>query len=656
MRPRKMFILRTRAAGKKHERGVALITALMLLLILSGLSIVMVLSTNSDMMTNGYYRNSRSSFYAGDSGVNTARVDLMNYLVSQVNSGYSTSTPAYANGATTAGAAQTYIQNTYGGSNVRYLTGSGQGQAANSYPASFTVTAITVGTPVCSLIGGNNGATCAAPSFQNGLSAYGWEYSFPYSLTAQGKAQNGAGTNITDGGNLVVDATLSASGTKTSFAAWGMFINNYAICSSPLVNGTITGPVFTNGSWNFRSGGYIFTDLVGSAGSKAGYEAGSCAQSSTGSGNGISPTFQKGYAWGQPSVPLPTDDYSQAQAVLDGKGVASGSPTNAQLHASLMNVTQTAYPSGGTSSGVYLPYSIVNGTPIFNGGGIYIQGNSTVKLSTLGSCTKTGTGTCAPGGSYSEVYTITQGSTTTTVTVNLGTNTTTMTSGGNTVNIAGVPEQYDPTTGALIGPATMLYDNGAITGLTGPGQGVPAVQDGTALTVTANGDVTVTGDILYKTEPVSQTQNQVPGQPADTLIPNSNNGQSLGIFTANGNVNMNNGQANGNLEIDASIATLCASGGGCSASNSGGLQNWNPSCGCSGPGINTLNIVGGRIQNNIMNIGASIRNVYFDRRYAGGGFSPPWFPSTSVGAGTLAPSGVQINAQRYQWVNNTTSY
>lgn len=224
-----------------------------------------------------------------------------------------------------------------------------------------------------------------------------------------------------------------------------------------------------------------------------------------------------------------------------------------------------------------------------------------------------------------------------------------MVSGTKSVVIQGVPEEYDPATGATIGPATMLYDNGAITALSGPGQGSPAIQDGNALTITANGDVTITGDILYKTEPVTLTQNQIANTPADTLIPGNNNGQALGIFTANGNVNMANSQSNGNLEIDASIATLCAAGGSCTASSSGGLVN-------TGSSINTLNIVGGRIQNNIMNIGATTRNVYFNRRYAAGGFSPPWFPSTTVGKGTLAPNGLQVQANRVQWVNQTAYF
>jgi len=152
----------------------------------------------------------------------------------------------------------------------------------------------------------------------------------------------------------------------------------------------------------------------------------------------------------------------------------------------------------------------------------------------------------------------------------------------------------------------------------------------------ANGSVTITGDILYKDEPVTLVQNG--STPADTLIPANNHGQTLGIFTANGNINLANSQSNGNLEIDGSIATISSGG-------SGGLVN-------TGNAINTLTIVGGRIQNTIQNINTTTRNVWFDRRYAQGGFAPPWFPSTTVTATSTSPVP-QVTANRISWVNTT---
>jgi hypothetical protein len=277
---------------------------------------------------------------------------------------------------------------------------------------------------------------------------------------------------------------------------------------------------------------------------------------------------------------------------------------------------------------VYLPYTVdpATGVATLSGGGIYVQGNAGVQLSLSGTTGQT--------------YTITQGGTTTTITINNALNTTTVVSGGTTLNLVGVPTQNDPATGAVTRDATMLYVNGNITSLSGPGQGLPAVQDGTALTITAAGNVTVTGDILYNKEPVTTTQNQIPGSPADTLIPGNNSGQVLGIFTGSGDIQLKNGQSNGNLEIDASLATISNNG-------TGGLIN-------VGSQINTLSIVGGRIQNQIKNIGTTTRNVFFDRRFAQNKFAPPWFPSTTVQTSASNSATLTTTIQRTNWFNRTT--
>ncbi len=118
----------------------------------------------------------------------------------------------------------------------------------------------------------------------------------------------------------------------SSFAAWGMFIDQYSLCSgSYLVPGTISGPVFTNGGWTFgTTGKYIFTDKVGSHNADAGFQFSSpCnelgAPSDTYGGVTIAPTFQNGFNLGQPTVPLPSNSYNQLEAVLDGKGCAGSS-------------------------------------------------------------------------------------------------------------------------------------------------------------------------------------------------------------------------------------------------------------------------------------------------------------------------------------------
>ena len=415
-----------------------------------------------------------------------------------------------------------------------------------------------------------------------------------------------------------------------------MFIGTYALCSADLVPGTITGPVFTNGSWNFsNSGPYTFTDPVGQSGATAGWDgsSGSCQSSATAT-NGINPTFAGGFDVNQPTVTLPPNSFNQEQAVLDGIGLATVPPTNAQLNVALKNAAGASYPTGGASSGVYVPYS-VSGSPAvktFTGGGIYVQGDAAITL------------TPTTSSSTSQTYTIVQGSVTTVITIDpaagsAGT-TTINTTGLGTQTINGVPQQFT-SAGLATGDATMLFVDGNITSLSGPGQGQAAIQNGTALSVVAGGSnsVTVTGDILYKTEPVTMTGSPTSTPPIDQLVPANNTGQVLGIFTAGGNVNLANTQSNGNLEIDASIATISATG-------SGGIVN-------TGNGINTLTIVGGRIQNTIQSIGATTRNVLFDRRFLSGGFAPPWFPSTTVTPGPGIGGSVTATWKGTQWLNQT---
>jgi len=607
----------------RKQQGAALLTTLMLLLLLTAMSLTMVLSVSSDMLINGYYRNYRSSFYAADSGLNIARQSMVSQILAAVPTTFSATAAPIPPG--TDAAVQANILSYYGQNSSL-----NSGQSANSWPESYKISAASL-------------ALVTAPpqpvvsTDKNGnITAY--QYTYNYSLTAIGQSRGNENTTISDSGSLIINATLKPAGpVNTSFAAWGMFIDQWAVCSgSSLVPGTITGPVFTNGGWTFGdSGPYTFTDPVGSVSGQAGYSHnnGRCdavAATSDKSGNStIAPSFQAGLNLSQTPIPLPPNDFNQKRAVLDGKGNSGSAVTNSDLNSVLRDVNKNPYPSTGTNSGVYLPYKVDSqGKATFVGGGIYVKGDANVTLSTT-------------GGS-AQVYTVVQNGVTTTVTIDPSSNTTVVTAGGQTTTINGVPTQNDPSTGAVTRDATMLYVDGNITSLSGPGQGKPAIQDGAALTITGASNVTVTGDILYKTEPVTQTQNQIPGTPADTLIPGNDNKQVFGIFTNTGDIQLNNSQSNGNLEIDGSVATISQNG-------SGGLVN-------IGNGINTLTIVGGRIQNQIKNINSTTRNVFFDRRFAQNGFAPPWFPSTTVSTGSSESANLTSSVQRVQWLNRSSYF
>ena len=133
-----------RKQADRRESGIALVTALVLLLLLSGLIVAMIYSLRGDLLVNGYYRNFRGSFYAADSGLNVVREDFNNQLTAILNANVAASggtlpqgTPPLspANGGA-AGVLQT-ITNTYTPSYT--LAGNGAQGTSSSTAASSSL-------------------------------------------------------------------------------------------------------------------------------------------------------------------------------------------------------------------------------------------------------------------------------------------------------------------------------------------------------------------------------------------------------------------------------------------------------------------------------------------------------------------------------------
>ncbi len=146
--------VRVRAQSAQHhmgdrlekESGIALITVLFLLILMTILGLTMVVSVNSDMMINGYYGNSRASYYAADSGLNISRQYLINQATAAVTltacTGWVTGNPgagcttAPLNGASAASTAITNLLAAYGSFANGILN---TNAAASSWPISFMV-------------------------------------------------------------------------------------------------------------------------------------------------------------------------------------------------------------------------------------------------------------------------------------------------------------------------------------------------------------------------------------------------------------------------------------------------------------------------------------------------------------------------------------
>ena len=638
---------------KNRQRGMALILTLILLSLLGAASLAMVMYVSSDTMINGYYRNYRGSFYAADSGVNVVVQTLKTSISNSANPLAAGAPLPTGNAPPAALAAIAPYQNTY------YIVGD-----PNSWKGQFELVANAGGVPVLGTPVVTS-ATNAADAKSPGNGDLVWTYSYPYTITVQGQSAGSEVEQIVESGTITFSSSpgTNAAGTNPSFSRWGAFITNFSDCQGAFVPGTMTGPFFTNGNWNFgnySSPGYTFTDTVGQVGANVSWwNNNNCTDSPTAPSGFKQPTFQNGINLGQPAVVPPSDSYSQAQAVMDAKGIppctaapcpTDNPPTQAQMSSVLKTVSGTAYPSSGSPpTGVYLPY-YTSGTnpsgqacsaasPCYGsstasggdgaGGGVYINGNASISLT----ATTTGSGASTHA---TQTYTIVQGGTTTTIVIDNVAGTTQVTSGGTTKVLQGAPQQLDPNTGQpivqtdpsgnVVSP-TMIYVNGSITGLSG------TVQNDAGITIASSSDVSITGDLTYLQSPVAI--------PADTLNARTDAGV-LGIYTQ-GNLNLypnSSGSNSGNLTVNASLAML--SGQSVSSANSG-LET-------PGNQIGTLTIVGGRAEDHAHSVSIGASNTYFDRRFANN-FGPPWFPTAvpQPGSGAVPASGPTMTVTRRAW-------
>jgi Tfp pilus assembly protein PilX len=432
-------------AREIDSRGVALVITLLLLLLMSVLGLAAVLSTSSDAMINGYYGNARGSFYAADAGLNIARQAMQteaNSLIATTwNSGSwtscttGTSTGPLSTASGSAGAAGQMISAISQYANTTYLSGpmltSGAGAAANSWGESFSISNTGATSPYPIQLHANNPTVNCIDGFPTQ-----YTYQFDYTLTSVGTAAGVGSATVAENGSIFVNVIAPAGVVpeNISFSSFGAYIGSSPPCqSSSYVPGTISGPTFVDatvgcgtgvthcGSWNFgTSGSYIFTDPVNQTGPQFSYNISGCNLSTAASysknGTTIAPNFESGYNLAQSPIQIPSNDFSQRWAVLDGHGcgVSEGggsctavppvlppAPTPQQMNSfGLQNVNQNnaasqpyASVSGSTytpaTAGVFLPYTCSGSTCTLSptAGGIWVEGSgsglsTSVQLST----------------------------------------------------------------------------------------------------------------------------------------------------------------------------------------------------------------------------------------------------------------------------------
>jgi Tfp pilus assembly protein PilX len=642
---------------KKHlrrERGVAMITSMMALMLLTGLGLTLVLTVSTETALSGNYRRNEQAFFAADAGLGIARESLRLQLASALQSNADTvaanTTITTSNFNDSAFASSLFPSSVYSTSGTVLTTAVSNAVARSTANAlqgdgkfNVAITLTPVGSPTVTRTG--------IPANQPPSSV---TMSYNYQLTSTGdngvssSSINYATAQAVERGRINVTLAVdNPNYFNRSFSKYAAFFNRF---SGTFAAGTYTGPVHTNQGFGFSSGSPLtFNGAVTQVNSNYTYNGSSYAVSST-DRTGL--TFNSTFTTTS-NVPLPTNVYSQELAVLNSTGVdastgSSRQPTVSELTSGLRSASNTApaTASGGTTiaNGVYVPS---NGTQV-TGGGIYVKGNADDIRMEVNS-------------SGNQVYRITQGSTVTTVTIAAPSGTsagsTTISSGSSTTTFSGVP--MDKTNPNGHRPGASLFVNGSIAALHGPaasgGSTAAAISAATAVTVTATSDITITGDLKYAQPVLDNNGNQV-SYPSGTNVTNV-----LGIFTNSGRVTLNPSSTytagNYSLTLDAAIATF----------NEAALNsNSSLDTGCiyyAGPTLNTnsrLILRGSRIQSKIAYIGygssgSGQRNVYFDPRFNNGSFAPPFFPVTgltNVSGAITIDAIVSSQSTTWQRINN----
>jgi Tfp pilus assembly protein PilX len=421
----------------RHQRGFALIAALLVLMLTAILAITYFTVTTGERAQSANVHVARNSLYAADAGVRTVEQYLANYGKAKLDS-----LAAFQSG---------------------------------TNPLISATDRLTFFPP-----GALPPVTCSNPAFN----ASGTVTFIDANLTDTAQAYNylftinSTGTRGNYGKRIIQSqGILRVSASRGSFADYLMFTSIHLMPdNSPIwftSSSNFDGRMHTNGEFRFAYKP-TFQDLASSVNSKAWFfNGGGTAKELAANKNGTIdvPNFYGGFTRGATSISLPTDPYNQQNAAL-GRDPSSGTaPTTTQIRTALGLTSGSGVPTD-----VYLPNTGPTGTPPNTlTGGIYVQGDLSQCLMKVDA-------------SGNQVYVLKQGTSTDTVRVNRSTGTTTFYNAG-----TGTTTTYS---GQLKG---IMFANGAINDLRGPdrvsGVPPPALATDTQLLVATTGDIVVQRDV-----------------------------------------------------------------------------------------------------------------------------------------------------------------
>ena len=656
--------------SREDERGIALISALLASTMLLALGMAVVMSATTDTVTNRAQRVGEQSFFVADAGIGIARRAIEQALAEEIDKIRDGTAPFYRNNppaspgqfpdvqvipapvsSSSWSAQPMFYQNvkTRADQLVRNSIRDQEFDSLNG--SSFSVNFKPFTGSLALVVQTANQATQVVL--------------LHYAFQVTGVTSAGGSATVNETGRLSTNINMSYGppvGTyrNFSFSGFGAFFDVGDDPMHPeyvLVPGTFSGPVHTNTHFGFYTGWqYTFRNVISQVDPNIRTYYNNFVPIPTSDYAGSIHLSADGYK--QVSrVPLPTNVFSQEYAVINSTGLtdknAAGSPidppaaipvdaqgnplpvldsnghvTVEALVANLRNAQNQPPAKSGSSlsNGVYI--ASADGTSI-TGAGIYVQGDADdVKLygDTNGD----------------QVYVVTQGSVTTTVRTSYASNTTTISSGSNSVAYTGVPtDRSDPSKPK---PGVSFFVNGGISSLRGGKDGSvtnPALATGTALTVTAKRSIRVTGDLKYA-DPVVNSD----GTPVSNIATVKN---VLGLFTNDGNIYLDAKTAyvanpNLSIEIDAANCVFDSDTSNDSAApytaQEGGITTWFGSGHQTPSSSARIRLVGSDVEKNNSLVDYYNGDTYFDVRFSGGGFRPPFFPGTSYALGPPPVAGV----------------
>ena len=656
----------------KGERGMALIAALMATTLLLALGMAIVFSATSDTTTTKSSRLSEQAFFAADAGIDVARRALAKAFqdrLTQLQTDMAASPPTespYRNNPpaqsgqfpdvqllpdpdTTAGQNSQFYRDVLTNATSLCNLAARSQRLNNLNGTSFTVSYAPLSGSL-SLVSSN--ATQATQVMV-----------FRYQITVTGQAAGGGTATVSEVGRLSTNVVLTASGSSStrgfSFSGFGAFFDDGDTqAGAPLASGTFSGPVHTNTHFGFLSSRQVtFRNLVTQVDSRIRYD-----DTSTTAPNHAIPTADitgidissEGYKQSN-RVALPANNFSQEYAVINSTGLtdigSDGLPVDkpAVLPSNTLGQLLSPFDSTGRVTATTLALNMRTGTgavPTVTAGvlanGIYVATSDWNNVTGSGIYVKGDADDIQLIGDTNgdQVYVIKQGTTTTTVRTSYTNNTTTISQGTSTRTLNGVfKDKADPLN---IKNGTMLFVDGNIKSLRGgkdSSGSKPAVASASRITIAGQRNIYVEGDLKYASPVANSDGTPVSG------IGSINN--VLGIFTNDGNVYLspNSSYVGGtglSLEMNAAVVAFNSKtsndGGAIEGSITYDAANASPGSG------DRWRLVGSRVQSKINSIGYTYRDIFFDARFSGGTFAPPFFPGTDYEYAPAVPTTLTINS------------